>query len=314
MSDKRLKSKLISNLKQQCANCGSSKLMNDYDSAELVCMECGYVLKRRFADQGPEWRAFNIEQQEKRARTGAPATFTIHDKGLFTKIDWHDRDFHGKNLKTSQKATIYRIRKWNRRVRVSNSIERNLSLALAEISKISNKLTLPKSIFETASVIYRKTVKGRLTRGRSIQGMCAASIYVACRQCRITCSLEDISKASNLGKKEIGRSYRLIVKKMEYFVPPIKADNYVSKFSNKLVMKGITEATAHKLLVVAKRIKLTSGKGPKSLAVAACYIASMIVGERRTQREIAEVAGVTEVTIRNRYKELVNNLLFVICM
>ncbi len=284
--------------------------MRDNEAAEVVCIQCGCVLSMRIADRGPEWRAFNKEQREKRARTGAPVTYTIHDKGLSTMIDWHDRDIHGKRLKARQKPQIYRLRKWQRRIRVSDAMERNLAFALSEISKIASHLSLPRSIFETASVIYRKAVKERLVRGRSIKGISAASVYIACRQCRLARTLEEVSKASNVSKREVGRSYRFLVKELDYFIPPVKPSHYVSKFSNQLAMQGGTEEIAHKILVVARKLRLTSGRGPTGVAAAASYIASVLIGERRTQREIAEIAKVTEVTIRNRYKELVDCLLF----
>jgi len=168
--------------------------MRDYECAEIVCMGCGFVVAAKLADQGPEWRAFDDEQRAKRARAGAPLTFTIHDKGLSTMIDWHDRDVYGKRIAPSQKAQIYRLRKWQRRIRVSDATERNLAFALSEISKIANNLNLPKNILETASVIYRKAVKERLIRGRFIQGVTAAAIYVACRQCGLARTLDEISQ------------------------------------------------------------------------------------------------------------------------
>jgi transcription initiation factor TFIIB len=311
MINKKKESKFSSVLGlQKCPECGSTRLVKD--SNEVACIECGYVLEMNFADQGPEWRAFNIEQQEKRARTGAPETYTIHDKGLSTNIDWHDRDIYGKKISSGQKAQFYRLRKWQRRIRISNARERNLAFALAEITKIVNNLSLPKSVFETASVLYRKAVNEGLIRGRSIQGISAASVYIACRQCGLTRALEEIANALKISRKEVGRSYRFLVKKMDYSVPPVKAKQFISKFSNQLMMKGKVDEIAYKILVAAKNINLMSGRGPMGIAAAASYIASVIVGEKRTQREIAEIAKVTEVTIRNRYKELVNLLLFIL--
>jgi len=297
---------------RRCPECGSSRLMRDYECAEIVCMGCGFVVAAKLTDQGPEWRAFDDEQRAKRARAGAPVTFTIHDKGLSTMIDWHDRDVYGKRLAPGQKAQIYRLRKWQRRIRVSDATERNLAFALSEISKIANNLNLPKNILETASVIYRKAVKERLIRGRSIQGVTAAAIYVACRQCGLARTLDEISQASTVNKKEVGRSYRFLIKELNYFIPPLKPSQYITKFSNQLTMQGKVEEIAHKILATAKELKLTSGRGPTGIAAAASYIASVLTGERKTQREIAEIAQVTEVTIRNRYKELVERLQFVI--
>jgi transcription initiation factor TFIIB len=295
---------------QHCPECGSTRLMRDYECAELVCMDCGFVIAAKIADRGPEWRAFDDEQRAKRTRVGAPLTYTIHDKGLSTMIDWHDRDIYGKSLSPGQKAQVYRLRKWQRRIRVSDATERNLAFALSEITKFANNLGLPKNIVETASVIYRKAVKERLIRGRSIQGMTAAAIYLACRQCGLARTLEEIAQASNVNKKEVGRSYRFLIRELNYSIPPLKPSQYITKFSNQLTMQGKVEEIAHKILTAAKELKLTSGRGPTGIAAAASYIASVLTGERKTQREIAEIAQVTEVTIRNRYKELVDRLMF----
>ncbi len=295
---------------QCCPECGSTRLMRDYECAEIVCMNCGFVLAAKITDRGPEWRAFDDEQRTKRTRVGAPLTYTIHDKGLSTMIDWHDRDIYGKSLSPGQKAQVYRLRKWQRRIRVSDATERNLAFALSEITKIANNLNLPKSILETASVIYRKAVKERLIRGRSIQGVTAAAIYLACRQCGLARTLEEIAQSSSVPKKEVGRSYRFLIKELNYSIPPLKPSQYITKFSNQLTMQGKVEEIAHKILSAAKELKLTSGRGPTGIAAAASYIASVLTGERKTQREIAEIAQVTEVTIRNRYKELVERLSF----
>ncbi|MCW4025979.1 MAG: transcription initiation factor IIB, partial [Candidatus Bathyarchaeota archaeon] len=205
---------------------------------------------------------------------------------------------------------IYRLRKWQKRIRVSDAMERNLAFALTEITKIANSLDLPRSIIETASVIYRKAVRERLVRGRSIKGISASSVYIACRQSGLARTLQEISKASNVSKREVCRSYRFLVKKLDYFVPPVRANQYVSKFSNQLTMQGRTEQLANRILDMARKLRLTSGRGPTGVAAAATYIASILAGETRTQREIAEIAKVTEVTIRNRYKELVSNMTF----
>ncbi|MBS7639122.1 MAG: transcription initiation factor IIB [Candidatus Bathyarchaeia archaeon] len=299
---------------QRCPECGSIKLMRDYESAEVVCMECGYVVDMKIADQGPEWRAFDNEQRDKRARVGAPVTFTIHDKGLSTVIDWHDRDALGKRFDAGQRAQMYRLRKWQRRIRVSDAIERNLAFALSEITKIVNNLSLPKSVFETSSVIYRKAVKEHLIRGRSIQGISAAAVYIACRQCGLPRTIDEIADAANISKREVGRSYRFLVKELDISVPPLKASHYISKFSNQLTMQGRVEEIANKILSVASELKLTSGRGPTGIAAAASYVASVLIGEKRTQREIAEIAKVTEVTIRNRYKELIERLMFIVTL
>ena len=291
-----------------CPECGSLKLMRDYDAAEVVCMACGYVIAEKLSNPGPEWRAFDDEQKTKRTRVGAPLTYTIHDKGLSTVIDWRDKRAVGKKFDPAQRMELYRLRKWQRRVRVSDATERNLAVALSELSKVSSSLNLPKNIIETASVIYRKAIKKRLIRGRSIHNVTAAALYMSCRQCGVPRTLDEIASASTLNKKDIGRSYRFMVRELDTFVPPSTSRNYAARFSNKLVVSGKAEAIAIKILEIAKQMKLTSGRGPTGIAAAATYIATVLMNERKTQREIAEIANVTEVTIRNRYKELLERL------
>ena len=291
-----------------CPECGSLKLMRDYDAAEVVCMACGYVIAEKLSNPGPEWRAFDDEQKTKRTRVGAPLTYTIHDKGLSTVIDWRDKRAVGKKFDPAQRMELYRLRKWQRRVRVLDATERNLAVALSELSKISSSLNLPKNIIETASVIYRKAIKKRLIRGRSIHNVTAAAVYMSCRQCGVPRTLDEIAGASTLNKKDIGRSYRFMVRELDAFVPPSTSRNYAARFSNKLIVSGKAEAIAIKILEIAKQMKLTSGRGPTGIAAAATYIATVLMNERKTQREIAEIANVTEVTIRNRYKELLERL------
>lgn len=295
---------------QCCPECNSTNLRTDYDAGEIVCTNCGFVTASKLTDRGPEWRAFDDEQKTKRTRAGAPLTYTIHDKGLSTMIDWHDKDVYGKNLSPGQKSQVYRLRKWQRRIRVSDATERNMARSLSETTRIAENLNLPKSVHETASVIYRKAVKERLVRGRSIQSITAAAIYLACRRCGLAKSLEEVAQASNVDKKELGRSYRFLIQELNYPVPPLKPSQYVTKFSNQLTMQGKSEEIAYKILEAAKELKLTSGRGPQGLAAAASYIASVLTGDRRTQKDIAETAQVTEVTIRNRYKDLVEKLTF----
>ncbi len=292
----------------RCPECGSTHLVRDYERGELVCMDCGLVIDESYIDQGPEWRAFDSEQMESRARTGAPMTYTMHDKGLSTEISWRNKDSYGKNIPTKSRAQLYRLRKWQKRIRVSNSSERNLSQALQEMERMASNLGLPSDVRETAAVIYRKAVKQNLIRGRSIEGVVAASLYAACRMLGIPRTLEEISSVTRIKKREIGRVYRIMVRELKLNIYPTNPEDYIDRFCSKLKLSGETKAKAYEIIKMAKERDIISGRGPTGVAAAAIYIASILTGERRTQREVAEVAGVTEVTIRNRYKELVEKL------
>ena len=291
-----------------CPECGSGHLSKDYSRAELVCSGCGLVIDEDIIDHGPEWRAFDNEQREKRSRTGSPMTYTIHDKGLSPTIGWTNRDAYGKSIPTKNRAQLYRLRKWQRRVRISDATERNLALALSGIDRLASGMGLPRSVRETAAVIYRKAAMKNLVRGRSIQGMTAASLYAACRQCHVPRTLDEISNIAQMPRKEIGRNYRYVSRELELKLMPTAPKDYISRFCSELKLSNNVQIKTLEILSHAANQELTSGRGPTGLAAASLYISSVLCGERRTQREVAEIAGVTEVTIRNRYKELAQKL------
>jgi len=292
----------------QCPECGSSHLSKDYSRAELVCGSCGLVLDEDIIDHGPEWRAFDSEQREKRARTGAPMTYTIHDKGLSTVIGWKNRDSYGKSIPTRNRAQLYRLRKWQRRTRISNATERTLAIALSELDRMASSLGLPRTVRETAAMIYRKAALKKLVRGRSIEGVTTAALYAACRQCHVPRTLDEISNIAHISRKEIGRTYRYVSRELRLKLLPTSPEDYISRFCSELKLSGDVRAKTVEILREAAHRELTSGRGPTGMAAASLYIASVLCGERRTQREVADVAGVTEVTIRNRYKELTKKL------
>ncbi|NPA62425.1 MAG: transcription initiation factor IIB [Methanococci archaeon] len=233
---------------------------------------------------------------------------TIHDKGLSTVIDWRNKDSYGKDLSANKRAQLYRLRKWQRRIRVSDAAERNLAFALSELDRITSKLGLPRHVRENAAIIYRNAVEKGLIRGRSIEGVVAAAIYAACRRCRVPRTLDEIAEASRVDRKEIGRTYRFLARELNIKLTPTNPIDYVPRFASELGLPGEVESKAIQILQQATEKGLTSGRGPTGVAAAAIYIASVLLGCRRTQREVAEVAGVTEVTIRNRYKELTEHL------
>jgi len=292
----------------RCPECNSAHLVRDYKRGEFVCEECGLVLDDQAIDQGPEWRAFDAEQGEKRARTGAPMTYTIHDKGLSTVIGWKNKDSYGKSIPTRNRAMLYRLRKWQSRIRVSDSMERNLAFALSELDRMASGIGLPRNIRETAALIYRKAVNKNLIRGRSIEGVVAASLYGACRQCSVPRTLDEIASSSRVGRKEIGRTYRFMTRELRLKLMPTSPEDYISRFCSALKLSEKVQTKTMEILKQANDKELTSGRSPTGVAAAAIYIASTLVNERRTQREVADTSGVTEVTIRNRYKELTEKL------
>lgn len=291
-----------------CPECGSPRLIRDYEKGELICTNCGLIIEESIHDMGPEWRAFDSEQKKKRARGGAPTTLMRPNKGLVTEIDQYNRDIRGSKISPKKQAQLRRMRKWHKRISIATSVERNLAIALAELDRVASYLGLPDNVKESAALLYRRAVKEELIRGRLIESVVAAVIYAICRMMEIPRTLDEISRASGVEKKEIGRAYRFLKSQLEIKVPLTDPSQYVPKFAVALKLSTEVQQEATSLIRKALRKGLISGRGPTGVAAAALYIASALKGERRTQKEVADVAGVTEVTIRNRYRELKKEL------
>lgn len=292
----------------KCPECGSTNLVHDYDSGETVCSNCGLVLHDQMMDKGPEWRAFTQEEKESRSRVGVPTSYSVHDKGLSTAIGRVDRDAFGRKLPLSTRLQMWRLRKWQIRSRVHSSVDRNLAQAMAELDRLSDKLYIPGPIKEKAAVVYRKSLEKGLVRGRSIAAIAAASLYAACRNSETPRTLREIAEASLVDKKDVARCYRLLLRELDMQMPIADPLTYISKIAERTGISGQTQGLAIKILIEAKKRRAASGKDPMGLAAAALYIACLQSSEKKTQKDIAEAAGVTEVTVRNRYKSLKRQL------
>jgi len=293
----------------KCPDCGGTNLITDYKHGELICRSCGAVLEDSLFDFGPEWRAFDEEQKSKRARTGGPVKFAKLNKGLTTEIDRYDRDIRGGAIQPERKAQLYRLRKWQRRSRMSDSVQRNLSIALPELDRMCAYLNIPNNIKEECAMWYRKAVNKGLVRGRSIESVVAAIIYLISRKHQLPKTLEELEEASGVKKKDIGRSYRFACRRLGLRMPVATPMDYVPRFSSELGLSGETEAKAIEILLKAREKGVTSGRGPTGVAAAAIYLAGKLTNDKQTQKGIAgRLAGVTEVTIRNRYEEIAREL------
>jgi len=286
-----------------CPEC-SGTLVHDSERGETVCEECGLVVEEDEIDPGPEWRAFDASEKDEKSRVGAPTTNMMHDKGLSTNIGWQDKDAYGNSLSSRQREKMQRLRTWNERFRTRDSKERNLKQALGEIDRMASALGLPENVRETASVIYRRALDEDLLPGRSIEGVSTASLYAAARQAGTPRSLDEINAVSRVEKDEIARTYRYVVRELGLEVKPADPESYVPRFASDLDLSEEVERRARQLLSTAKSKGVHSGKSPVGLAAAAVYAASLLSNEKVTQNEVSEVANISEVTIRNRYHEL----------
>ena len=295
----------IINTDTVCKRCGKNSMLTDGDTGERFCGKCGYVISEMLQDSGPEWRSFSKDgSSTDPTRTGAPTSLAMHDRGLATTINPLNRDSSGKPLTSTMKSTIERLRTWDSRSKVNAHADRNLRQALTELSRLKDKLSLSDAVIEKASYIYRKALDQGLVRGRSISGLIAAALYAACRDTETPRTLKDVSDAGNIPKKDIARCYRMIYHELDLKMPVVDPIHCIAKIASKLGIAEKTKRNASKVLKIAKEHKESSGKDPMGLAAAALYLSCVKNGENITQRDIAQAANVTEVTIRNRYKDL----------
>jgi transcription initiation factor TFIIB len=292
----------------KCPRCGKGPIAVDLESGERYCTNCGYVLQERVEETGPEWRSFSDDQKGNRQRTGAPTSITAHDMGLATVIGSSNQDAGGRTISGQMKSTVDRMRLWDRRSQPNESLDRNLRQAFAELSNFAEKLSLSEEVIERAAYIYRKALARNLLRGRSIISIVAASLYAACRDSEVPRTIKDVAGASNLTKKEVARAYRLLLKEMEIRPPVPDAARSIARIASETGMSEKTKRRAFEILTKAKQKGISAGKDPMGLAAAALYIATTLEGENITQKQISQAAEVTEVTIRNRYKNLKQTL------
>jgi transcription initiation factor TFIIB len=291
---------------KECPDCSGTRFVEDDVRAEIICFKCGLVIEEKLIDDGPS-NVFSNEDWDKQT-TGPASNIMIHDKGLSTEIGWKNRDYNNKRLPKKRGAQVYRMRQWQNRIRFSNSTERNIMVASKEITTIGAKLNLPESIKESAMVIYRLAANKSLVRGRSIEAVVAFSIYAACRLADNPRSLDEIAEYSDQNRKQIGRTYRFLKRKLKVKLNQTKPQDYVDRLCSELGLSRETKFYSLDIIAKATEAGLVSGRGPLGIAASSTYLASRIYGEKRTQKEIAQITGVTEVTIRNRYKEMIKKL------
>lgn len=288
---------------KKCPECGGINLFWNKDKGEVICKDCGLVVEDKMVDFGQEWREFDAEGGDKRRRAGAPITYTQYDQGLGTEVG-------GKadlsRLGSKSRNKFVRLRKWQ--YRISTAIERNLKQALSELKRVASYLKLPKSVEEESARIYTLAVQRGLVRGRSMESVVSGALYAACRRHEVPRTLDELSEASGIEKKEIGRTYRFVTRELGISILPSNPADYIPRFASALKISPEAQSKSIEILEKAQKEELTSGRGPTGIAAAALYVSALLHDEKRTQREVADVAGVTEVTIRNRYKELLEEL------
>jgi transcription initiation factor TFIIB len=287
-----------------CSACSIGRPITDPDSGEIICSNCGFVFSDRAQESRAEWRAFSSGGNSERVRVGAPISLTQHDMGLATVIGKSNKDSSGQKLDPSMNLTMQRLRTWDFRTQMHTSSDRNLVQAFSKLGNAKDKLGLSDAILEKTAYIYRKAQEKRLARGRSVSAILAAAMYIACREMGASRSLADIATLADVKRKAISRSHRILVNELDMKIPPVDLLKCIARIANKANIDEKTKRMAIRTMIDFIDKEISAGKSPMGLAATVLYISCIRNDENTTQKSIAEAAGVTEVTIRNRIKDL----------
>lgn len=315
----------------RCSECGAN-LVQDPSKGEYICEKCGCVAMDQMEDFGRESNATDFEEKSRNTRASGSTSFAFHDYGLRTEIAYGSKDYAGKSIDYQMAETMNSIRKWHIRSRIVSPQERRLSHVLTKINETCAALSLPKLLVETAAVVYRNFESNCEAKGKSIACMAAAAIYLACKKCSVVRSLEEIVAATGVTDQDrstvklASKYYRMMVMELGVFTeqthtppnasqrpayqlqqPPTAAlttDHYISKLANMAKIDTKVERLAIDIAHKTDDHMLADGKAPNGLAAAYIYIASTLLGVNILQRDVSSLSGVTEVTIRNRCKDI----------
>ena len=284
-------------VKCQLDTCETYPAITDSERGEIFCGGCGLVLVDNMSDISHENNGYSSEDFIKMARTGPATSLTMNDRGLSTVIGTN-KDSTGKALSGKTKYEFNRLRTWDQRSKSRQTA--SLSKAFTKLHGMKTKLGISNNVVENAAYIYRKAVNAKLTRGRTMNSLIAASLYAACRENNIPRTLDDIAEAGNIERKILSRDLRTIIKKLELNLNQYNTSSFISKISNNMNLKEKTKRDAFKILDLCEKEQITAGKHPVAQAAASLYISCIMNGEKISQKKFSVESGVSDVTIRNR--------------
>lgn len=286
----------------RCGRCGKESIIHDKSLGEIFCKSCGFVIDEKINDLNHD--STNFDDRKNNGRTGAKMSMSVHDFGLSTMIGGINKDAKGNPISASTNATLKRIRILDQRSQLYKHIDINYRIAFDVLQRIQDKISVSDHVKELAAYIYRKAVEQKITQGRSINAVVAASMYTACRNTQTLRTLRDISEVTDIKPKKIAQSYRAIVKQLDLKIPVVNQVSCLSKISNNLGVSGKTKYLAMEILQKASDLQILAGRDPVGISAAVLYYACLIKKEPFTQIQVAEASRVTVVTVRNRFHEI----------
>ena len=284
-------------VKCQLDTCKTYPVITDSERGEIICGGCGLILVQNMSDTSYESNGYTLEGFMKLSRTGPATSLTMYDRGLSTIIGTN-KDFSGNALSRKTRYEFNRLRTWDQRSKSRNTA--TLSKAFTLLHGMKTKLGIPDNVVENAAYIYRKIVKAKLTRGRTMASLISAALYAACRENNIPRTLDDIANAGNVERRILSRDLRTIIRRLGLNLNQYDIASFISKISNNMNLKEKTKRDAVEILKRCEKELITAGKHPVAQAAASLYISCIMNGEKMSQKKFSVESGVSDVTIRNR--------------
>ncbi|HEX9341680.1 MAG TPA: TFIIB-type zinc ribbon-containing protein [Thermoplasmata archaeon] len=284
----------------RCPNCGSYALYVDPVRGERVCDNCGFVVDEGLVDLGPDWTTF---EGDDRIRAGPPPSVMAPDKGLGSMVGNGLRDAKGNPIDARSVAALNRLRRVSRWTRYDRT-ERALAPGLAQLSSLSARMGLAPAFRERAAILLRRTIEAGLSRGRSMDAIVAAVVYLASKQLGAPRGLHELAQETGVTIHRISLTAKVVGRELGVFSRPSRADDFVPRFASQLGLDGSVGERALALIAQAGDSKILEANSPVGIAAGALYLASEELGVPLTQAQIARLTGVSEVTIRKHYRLL----------
>jgi transcription initiation factor TFIIB len=285
-----------------CSICKNALTIFDVETGEVICNNCGMVVSENCISN------YSSISTTSRATTDMATSLAPHNIGLSTLIGRTNRDANGNRIDTSAYSKMRRLRTWDLRMQCHTSVEKSFIIASNKLNRLKDELNLSDVVIKKSVHNYRKAQERKLIRGRTISAILAACVCIACRELEVPKTLKEVAEASYVSEKVLSKSYRLLKFELDIAIPLIDPIRCVAKIANKV---NVNEKIKRNAIIIMKNIidkEISASKDPMGLAGAALYMSCIKRGEAKTQAEIASAAGITEVTLRNRFYDMKQKL------
>lgn len=284
-------------------NCKNFNPITDLSTGEITCANCGSVVLEKSVDIGPEQTGFSQDDYKSISRVGRKLSLKLSDMGLSTVIEKSNKDSTGKNLSSENVKIFHRLRIWDRNSKYKQEYQ-SFNKAFTLLDALKSKLGLPDVAVEKSAYLFRKAAAKKILSGRSTIGILCAAVYLACRLTNTPRTIQDVAWAGNVKRKNLQRVYRFLMKELDFNPESYNPVDFVERISKAIGVGNKTRRDALRFMKVVQETGISTSKNPMAMAASVVHLAVVKNKEKISQARIAEVSGISSVTIRDRTKEI----------